>query len=74
MNENIDLQSIESLIYSLTRQEQLYLIQRVSDKILEDQKNKQSIAAWKDLYGIGKGIWENTDPQEYVNKIRDDRF
>ncbi len=25
---------------------------------------------WRDLYGLGKEIWEGEDAQEYVNRLR----
>jgi len=29
---------------------------------------------WKKLYGLGKGLWNNENAQEYVNRSRQDRL
>ena len=28
---------------------------------------------WSELYGLGKGLWNGEDAQDYVNRLRDDR-
>ena len=30
-------------------------------------------ASWNELYGLGKGVWDGQDAQEYVNEMREDR-
>lgn len=28
---------------------------------------------WKELYGLGKGLWKTEDAQEFVNCLREER-
>jgi len=28
---------------------------------------------WKNLYGLGKGLWEGKDAQDYVSRQREDK-
>jgi hypothetical protein len=39
----------------------------------KSQKENNQELNWSDLYGLGKGIWDGEDAQEYVNKHRADR-
>jgi hypothetical protein len=34
---------------------------------------KKDSLDWNELYGLGKGLWENKDAQQYINKLRKDR-
>ncbi len=52
--------------------ERLQLIKLITDDLVEHptevvEKPKRSIM---ELRGLGKEIWENIDPQEYVNGLR----
>ncbi len=29
---------------------------------------------WNKLYGLGKGLWNGEEAQEYVNRLREDRI
>ena len=67
------LEKIEKEIERLSPRDQLKLVEK-----LAHQLRKSGIAAkkdldWKGLYGLGKGLWQDEDAQEYVNRLREDR-
>ena len=39
---------------------------------IEKQAVQQKLE-WEELYGLGKGLWDNEDAQDYVTKLREDR-
>ena len=58
---------------NLSQKEQLELI----EKLVRQMKNKEikgkKDVSWNDIYGIGKGIWDDEDAQSYVNRLREER-
>jgi hypothetical protein len=68
----------EQLVKRLPPEERLRLIEMVNKDLLarpcdEPQKNKRSLM---ELHGLGAGIWQGIDAQEYVDEQRkewDDR-
>jgi hypothetical protein len=69
---NIKVKKVFNRINTLTVPEQLELVEKVIHNLKIEQKSLPKLN-WDDFYGIGKGIWNNIDAQEYVNKLRDDR-
>lgn len=50
------------------------LIERLVHR-LRDKRDTQPVQHdWHDLYGLGKGLWNNEDAQDYVNRLREDRL
>lgn len=67
------LAEIEKGIAFLTPEEQLKLVEQVIRQLRKKthvQKKKLDIDK---LYGLGKGLWDDEDAQEYVNRLREDR-
>ncbi|MEQ8220947.1 MAG: hypothetical protein ABRQ37_01495 [Candidatus Eremiobacterota bacterium] len=56
---------------TLTAMEQLELIESIIYLMKQTRKENNK---WDDIYGIGKGIWEGIDAQDYVNQMREDRI
>jgi len=72
MSKKSTLEKIEKETEKLTPEEQL--------KLVEDLIHKLSIRGiikgeedWSKLYSLGKGLWKE-DAQDYVSKLRKDRF
>ena len=59
---------------SLPVSEQIYLIERIARRVRTAQTKSATVLNWNDLYGMGKGIWRGEDPQDYVNRVREDRI
>ncbi len=68
------LGKIEKEIEKLTPQEKLRLV----EKLVHQLRNKGLVVKneldWNKLYGLGKGLWEGEDAQEYINHLREERI
>jgi len=73
MQKKHSLEKIEKEAEELTPQEQLKLVERLIHKLRKTGIVERKSFDWNQLYGLGKGIWEGEDAQEYVNKLREER-
>lgn len=73
MNKSI-LKKIEQQAASLSLREHIELIEKLTHQLKEKSIHLNQKLDWKDLYGLGKGIWAEEDAQEYVNRLREDRI
>ena len=73
MQRKYCLEKIEKDAEGLTPQEQLKLVERIIHKLRQTGIAKRKTIDWNQLYGLGKGIWEGEEAQEYVNKLREER-
>jgi len=73
MDKESTLNKLEKEIEQLTISEQLELIERIIRRIKKIKQTGKPFE-WDKLYGIGKGLWEDEDAQEYVNRLREDRI
>lgn len=64
---------IEKKIEKLTPQEQLKLVKRLTRRLRKKYVSVKKELDWKELYGLGKGLWKKEDAQKYVNRLREDR-
>lgn len=67
------LAMIEKEAEKLSIEEQLKLVEHLLCKIRKSELVAQQKLDWSELYGMGKGLWQE-DAQEYVNKLREDRI
>jgi len=74
MPKGITLRKVEKEVESLTPQEQLKLVERLTHKLRKTGITMKKRLDWKGLYGLGKGLWKGEDAQEYVNRLREDRI
>jgi predicted RNA binding protein YcfA (HicA-like mRNA interferase family) len=51
----------------------LKLVESLIHKLRQTDIAERKILDWYQLYGLGKGLWEGEDAQEYVNKLREER-
>ena len=65
---------IEKHIKSLSPDEQLWLMEKIAQHLRKSARPRRKELDWKNLYGLGKGLWEGEDAQEYVNSLREDRM
>jgi len=72
MRDNITLEEIEKGIEKLESQEQLMLMDKLIHLLVRDTHVKKELD-WNELYGLGKGLWNHEDAQEYVNRYREER-
>jgi len=68
-----DIEEIKEKIENLPVDKQLELIEKIIQHIRSKELSKEECLDWKKLYGLGKGVWDDEDAQEYVNQIREER-
>lgn len=64
---------IEKEVERLSPQEQLKLVKKLAQKLRKTGRMMKKELDWKGFYGLGKGLWEGEDAQEYVNRLREER-
>lgn len=73
MRKGITLEKIEKETEGLTPQEQLKLVERLAHRLRRGGLSTKKEFDWNELYGLGKGLWNDGDAQEYVNRSRKER-
>lgn len=68
------LTSIEKQAAKLSLQDHIELMEKLTQQLKGKSINLNNKNDWKSLYGLGKGIWDNEDAQDHVNKLREDRI
>lgn len=58
---------------TLTLSEYTELLERLVQRLRIRYQPDMRAYDWKELYGLGKGIWGKEDAQDYVNRLREDR-
>jgi len=69
---SISIDRVLHEIEGLPVEDRLELVERIVHSLKTSHLPKQELD-WKELYGLGKGLWMNLDGQEYVNQLREDR-
>lgn len=67
------LEKIEKEIERLSPKEQLRLVEKLAHHLRKTGLSVKKELDWKNLYGLGKGLWRGEDAQECVNRLREDR-
>jgi hypothetical protein len=73
MPRKLSLEKITKEIEELTPQEQLKLVESLIHRLRRTGVAEEKSLDWNQLYGLGKGLWEGEDAQEYVNRLREER-
>jgi hypothetical protein len=66
----ISYESALSMAQSLSREEQLRLIEELKSRASKDDSSEEPRHSIMELRGLGKEIWQGIDAQEYVNNER----
>jgi hypothetical protein len=74
MYDNQAVSNLEDQIFLLPAQQQLDLIKKIAQRLSENTFQSGEKKSMKDLFGSGKGLWDNLDAQEYINQLREDRI
>ena len=72
MPRGITLSKIEKDVERLTPNEQLKLLEKLAHQLKKTGIAMKKELDWKELYGLGKGLWKGEDAQKYVNRLRED--
>jgi hypothetical protein len=73
MKESI-LMSIEKQAVKLSIQDHIKLIEKLTKQLKSKSINLNTKNDWNDLYGLGKGLWNDEDAQDHVDALREDRI
>jgi len=73
MNENPS-EIIEKYAEKLPFHEHIKLIERLERQLIKKSGSIQQQLDWKELYGLGKGLRDKEDAQDYVNRLRESRI
>ena len=68
------LEKIKKEAEKLTSEELLKLVDEFIHRLLEKQIAKHDKFDLNRVYGLGKGLWRDEDAQDYVIRLREDRF
>lgn len=67
-----DWKKIERELESLSLRDKEKLLARLVQR-LQQGRGKKASRDWAKLYGLGKGLWNGEDAQNYVDRLREDR-
>ncbi|MGE5341937.1 MAG: hypothetical protein ACM3SY_10720 [Candidatus Omnitrophota bacterium] len=69
-----NLNSVWKVAQGLSRKEKIILMEKLIHQLKRESQNQEQelLIMGEDIYGMGRGIW-NTDAQEYVNRLREER-
>ncbi len=67
------LDNIWQIARGLSRLEKLKLMELLVQQLKIENEAPEESMAWEEMYGIGSGIWQD-DAQQYVNRLREERF
>jgi hypothetical protein len=73
MPKGSTLGKIEKEAERLSPQEQLKLMEKLAYQLRKTGIMMKKELDWKGLYGLGKGLWNGENAQEYVNRLRKER-
>jgi hypothetical protein len=74
MKKSIHLEKIEKEIEKLAPKDQLRLVEKLAHQLRAHNLAAKKELDWDKLYGLGKGLWEGENSQEYVDRLREDRL
>ncbi|GMT49395.1 MAG: hypothetical protein IEMM0008_0934 [bacterium] len=67
------LEDVWKAANGLSPEEQLELVEKLIHTLRRKDSIEERYVDWVDLCGLGKGLWERDDAQDYVNRLREDR-
>lgn len=68
------VEKLEKEAERLTPKELLELVDRLVHHLRAEGLAKKESLDWRELYGLGKGLWLGEEAQEYVSRLREDRI
>jgi hypothetical protein len=67
------INSIWKVAQGLSRIEKIILMEKLIHQLKEESEMQEIAMPYEEIYGMGKGVW-NSDAQEYVNQLREERL
>jgi hypothetical protein len=69
----LELRNIEKQAAALSLDDLIKRMKVLAKQLKIKRLTSKSGHDWSTLYGAGKGLWDDEDAQDYVNKLREDR-
>jgi hypothetical protein len=69
----IQLVNLEEQAALLSLDDHIKLMELLARQLTAKSRKSHAQHDWSALYGLGKGLWDGEDAQEYVNRMREDR-
>jgi hypothetical protein len=67
------LEMIKKQAEKLSLSDHIKLVEALVQQLKEKSVSTREELDWAELYGLGKGLWNGEDAQDYVSRLRDDR-
>ena len=71
--QDTPLEIIKKQSAKLSLQDHIELLELLARQLREKSSSARQELDWSELYGLGKGLWDKEDAQDYVDRIREDR-
>jgi len=71
--QDTPLEIIKKQTANLSLHDHIELLEVLARQLREKSCSARQDLDWAGLYGIGKGLWDKEDAQDYVDRIREDR-
>ena len=66
------LEIIKKQTAKLSLHEHIKLLETLAQQLRKKSNSTLKELDWADLYGLGRGLWDKEDAQDYVNRTRED--
>ena len=71
--QDTPLEIIKKQTAKLSLHDHIELLVMLARQLREKSSSARQDLDWSELYGLGKGLWDKEDAQDYVDRIREDR-
>jgi hypothetical protein len=67
------IEIIKKQTAKLSLHEHIKLMEALAKQLRKKSNSSFKELDWADLYGLGRGLWNDEDAQDYVDRTREDR-
>ena len=71
--QDTPLEIIKKQSAKLSLHDHIELLELLARQLREKSSSARQELDWSELYGLGKGLWDQEDAQDYVDRIKEDR-
>jgi len=71
--QDTPLEIIKKQTEKLSLHDHIQLLESLTRQLREKSNSARQDLDWSELYGLGQGLWNKEDAQDYVDRIRKDR-
>ena len=71
--QDTPLEIIKKQSAKLSLHDHIELLELLARQLREKSSSARQELDWSELYGLGKGLWDQEDAKDYVDRIKEDR-